>query len=1101
MPTSNITILLAPAAAGKTAAALRKLHVPRRGRAMLLLPSALHRQRLAEQLAAIPRLASGTLGYAARRLLGQAGEPNQSIGPALRTALLRGELRTLAAAGRLPRLGAVATKPGFVAEALRLIDELQDGVSAPEALASAGVSPNDEELAAIYAAYRTSLERRDLRDGAGLLHAAQAVLQARPQLLELDLLVVDGFDQFTALQLRLLSALAERAAETLITLTGDEPGRPAHQRFARTLEALRAALPTAQIQLLGPLSASDEHQPLVPALAHIERQLFALDPPALPDAHGAVLVIDAPDREREVRAALRRVKTLLAAGEPAEQIGLLFREPTRYAPLLREVAAEYELPLALYEGEALGAAPPVTALRELLALPAEGYRRRALVASWRALGNSVMNDLLPANAQLAGPAGQLPFATAAALLDRASRDSGVTRGLPRLRALLGALAAADPPLADDAQGPPIHPAAAAQLLALLDAFTAWLTPPEHAAPTVFGAWLQGLLGWDASQVTENRGQGTGGQEAVGEPWAADEDWAPDEDWWVADDIGALDNSGMAMDAVPSDLRGTPSDLLPFTPEQRGRLRALLAERVAIARLLDEPPQAYAAFVAELGAALDAARYGRVDPGPGKIAALPTLAARGAAFAHLVVLGTVDGELPARLPEPPFYTRRERAMLAARGAAPAPANPGDERSLFYETVTRARSSLCLSYTRLDESGNALEPSPYARALVGLFDAGVVAQSILAGSVPTPEQAASPSEALIALAARFGRLALGAPPAGVAPALVAHVERAAAVELAREGLDAYGPYEGALDDPAVQALLAEYFGPQHHWSVTQINDYTLCPFRFAAGHVLRLAPRDDLDEGLERAGRGRLFHAVLARAGERWARENEPFDAAHEEPIVAALAAAADEVFAVAPQTYGFEPGPFWAWEQADLRQSLARAVRRALRDNEEWQAFRPAGVEAGFGMGRGQSALAVETASGPVLVAGRIDRIDQDGHGRLALIDYKSSSAPRSLEDTLNGRDVQLTVYALAAEQLLAPGQRVEKAAFLHLGSGKRGRALTPTERPRAEEALRLRLDVAVAGSRAGQFPVRPSANCPPACAFASICRLNRAKADSVEHGD
>ncbi len=1030
----DVTIVLAPAAAGKTAAALRALAAPRRGRAMLLLPGVLHHQRLRPGLAGIRRCSAGPLGRIAQLLLRAAGEPLAVASPMLRADALRAALRSAADAGQLPRFARVATKRGFVEEALRLIDELRAAAVPPEALAAAAVSPYDGELAVVYRCYLEALARLGLSDEHGQIARARDLVVAHPELSrQVELLVVDGFDQFTPLQLDLVRALAERASRTLITLTGEASERPAHRRFSRTLAALRAALPAARLELLAPRAD------LPPALAHLERQLFALDPAPPIDAGGAVTLIGAPDPEREVRAALRHVRALLAEGLAAEAIAVLYRGGERYPQLVREVAAEYGLPVCLYEGRSLGAAPPVAALRALLALPGEGFARRGLVECWRNLGTQHPVTVLGHGA-LVWP----DFAAAAALLERASR--GVGGGLPGLRAALAALVDAAAPPPDEEQQPPVTPAEAAALLAMLDAFVAWLAAPATATAEAYVAWVRRLLGWLPAPAAD-----------AGETAAATELAAPAR--------------------------------FPFSVEQRKTLERLLDERALVARRLAEPPLSRASFVAELGGALDAARYGGEPPAAGKVAVLPMLAARGASFAHVVVLGASEGELPARLAEPPFYTRRERALLVSRGVAPPPADPGDERSIFYEAVARARAGLTLCYTRLDERGNELQPSPYLQALNQLFSGGVTTREIRAGSAPALAEAASPQEALIAVADADPTLAVTPP--GAPAELARHVRRAAAIERQRERRAPHGPYTGLVAHPAALAALERRFGPDHRWSATQINDYTTCPYRFAAAHVLRLAPRGDTQEGLEQVGRGRLYHAILANAGERWVRLAAPFDAANAAPILAALDAAASEVLAAAPQRYGFEPGPFWAWEQAEIRAVLARAVRGWLREGAAGTGFRPAGVEVGFGMGRGLPPLRLATPAGVVHVIGRIDRVDQDEQGCLALIDYKSGSGPRPLADTLAGYDVQLTLYSLAAAGLAAPGQLVVQAAYLMIGSGRRSPPLTADELEQAVAALHERLAAAVAGSRAGVFPVQPSRECPPACAFATICRVQR----------
>jgi ATP-dependent helicase/DNAse subunit B len=531
---------------------------------------------------------------------------------------------------------------------------------------------------------------------------------------------------------------------------------------------------------------------------------------------------------------------------------------------------------------------------------------------------------------------------------------------------------------------------------------------------------------------------------------------------------------------------------------------VLVQLANAAEALHEPPVSYAAFIAELSAAVGTARYGREEPTAGKIAVLPALAARGLHVEHVLLLGLNDGEFPLRLPEPPFYTRRERGLLARQGVPLPPPDPADEQTLFYEAVTRASTSLTLCRTRLDASGNELPASPYLASLLSLFTPGSLAEErIAAGSVPSLAEAVSEQERLIAAVSSW-QLAVGSSNDDVRQLvtrnsqLVTHVLRAIVVERGREATGEYGPFEGMIADGEVQHLLAAKFGASHPWSVTQFNDYITCPFRFAAAHVLGLRPPAEPEAGIDRSTRGRLYHKILAEAGLIWSQRGLMHHPDNEAELLETLQAAADTVLADAPTTFGIQPDGFWNWEQDEVRRKLLRALRRFLRDGEDWSDFRSASVEASFGPGRPYAALSIATPAGEVQVAGRIDRIDQrDSDQTLALIDYKSSSTPQPLEKTLTGRDVQLAVYMLAVEEVIArSGQPVAQAAFLHLGSGKRSRALAAEQREQALAAMRERVAEAVQGARAGQFTVRPRDECPPACEFSTICRLNLRKRDS-----
>lgn len=1047
-PSPHITLLLAPAAAGKTEAALAALREPRRGRAILLVPDSLQRKRLKARLDGVPRVRVHQFYSLANLILRHTDAGIADLSDTLHSMLLRGLLRDLAAAGRLPTFARVAHKSGFVANVGALIAEAQDAEVPPPALATAGVTPYDAELAAIYAEYLVALEQLKLADGARRLALARDALRANPHVLAgLSRLVIDGFDQFTPLQLSLLRELTRHAQRSLITLTGGLDDRPAHRRFARTRAQIVAALQPTIVQM--PAVVSQPTTGHRPPLTFLEQHLFDLNAPPPVDADGTLALIAAADREREVRAALRRVRALLQRGAAPEQIALLFRDGTVYVPLLREVAAEYGLPLAVYEGRPLVEAPAVAMFLAMLRLPLEDYPRRVLVEIWRSLKGCPWaqrtEQPLPA-----APAVGRNLEHAASLLDSAARAAGVSQGLDRLRSMLAALAAAEPVVADaDLDRPTIAPDAAAGVLTSLDAFAAWLTPPEQATIGEYVSWVRAKL---------------------------------------------LDCSFWMLDL--KDINQTADSQNPTF----ARLAVVLEDLEHAAALLHASPVSYGLFVAELNAAAAAARYGRVEPGPGRVAVLPALVARGMGFEHVVLLGLVEGEFPLKLPDPLFYSRRERTILAQQGIHLTPPDPADERSLFYETIARARQSLTLTRTYLDASGNPLSPSSYLKALLDLVQPGSVSTiRIPAGSVPSLEDAASPQEELIAvMEGRARRMEHGAGNDPVSHCsmlnaqLFEHVQHACEVERVREATGHYGSFEGVIDAPALIAHLAQHFGPGYRWSVTQFNDYITCPFRFVAAHILNLDRRNEPEEGLERAGRGRLYHAILARAGEQWMRMEHAHSTDNEPAILEVLHAAADAVLAEAPIRYGFEPGGFWEWDKDDVRRRLVRAMRRVLQEGKEWAGFRPAGVEQSFGTA-GAPPLKLETPAGLVLVAGRVDRIDQRDDRALALIDYKSNSSPRPFEETLNGRDVQLTIYLLAVEQILARGQRVERAAFVHLGSGKRSKALTDNERQAALAAMTARVAEAVAGVRAGYFAVCPRDKCPVGCAYAGICRLNIAK--------
>ncbi len=1061
-PLPELTLLLAPAGGGKTAEAARLLTEPRRGLALALVPDAGQRDLLRGLIGPTRRVRVLQFETLARAVMRRAGAPQRPLDGAARRALVRRLLAEMRAGGTLPTYARVADKPGFVAAVAALLGDLANADIAPAQYAAAAQTPHDAELAALYARYTLFQQQHSLADLPRRLGLARDALgSGTASLAGIELLVADGFDQLTPLQIGLLAALARRTPVTL-TLTSAAPLRAAHRRFNRTLEELRAAFRTRE-RWLPPAPAAR-----APALHHIEQHLFDLDDPPSTPAGGAVALVEAADREREVRAALRHIHALLAEGANPSELALLYRDGAPYSALLAEVAAEYGLALDLAEGMPLAGAPPVAALLALLRLHALDYPRRALLQTLRspylALGPFAQETISPTqgSSDATGETSNSTLNTQnsellAEALDAAARACGVAGGLGRWRAALERLAA-EPDTPAPAEGSAPTGRAAAALRERFERLVARLTPPPQASAPEYLGWVRGLL-------------------------------ARQEEVWLR-----LPEAEKSEDAPAADD--------PFAARDRealARLDALLLRQARATELLGKTPAPFGVFLADLEEALGAARY-RPGP-PDGVTALPVLLARGRSFAHVCLLGLSEGEFPMPLPEPPIYRRAERRSMRARGLPlPAP-DPADERSLFYEAVTRARETLTLTRTRLDESGAPLERSPYLRALLDLLD-GAPVRRIAAGSLPEPAEAASPDE--------YAQSLVGAGAEGESeeddtpddlpgqggpglPAAWTHILRALAVERQRLAPGPFGPHEGLIADPDLAALVAAHFGPRHQWSTTQLNDYITCPFRFAAAHVLRLRPRHDPEDELDSARRGQLFHAILARAGDSWRAAGLRLGAEQADQAMALLDSATSAVLDEAPRELGFAPSPFWAWERDEVRRRLRAALRGFLRGAD---GARPVGVELDFGGGSGRPPLRMATPAGTALIQGRVDRIDRRDDGTLAVVDYKSGGTPRPLGDSLEGYDVQLAIYALAAARAdpTGEGQPVTRAAFLHVGSGRASAALEGQQLKTALTAARARIaDVTTAVHRA-DFRVAPRDTCPDYCEFLAICRRNLRKA-------
>jgi len=408
MPTTSL--YLAPAASGKTAYLVDLARRVAPGGSMfprVIVPTRLQsrawRERLARAGGALG-VRVGTFDDVHNEVLRAAGVVVTRLTDPVQIRLLR----ALVDAVPLRYYAPLRTAPGFVQMLRDLFAELKAGGIFPEKLAEAvaemGGEPRLAELAQLYDAYQVWLQDEGWADHAGVGWLAAEALEDHPEIAKgWPCVMVDGFDDLTSVQLQVLKGLAGRVDRMTITLTGTVEGgsRPlVHKRFLRTRERLEKEL-GLQAQPL-PVGNGDSHVSgaalsasadvgarlslPVPALRHLERTLYAPPGPRLDHALGLTLIA-APDREAEVREALRWLKQRLVvdAMRPGE-VALLARSLEPYRAFVVQTAEEFGLPVHVLSGQSLRSNPAVAAVLDLLTLivPGEAHLTwRETVAAWR----------------------------------------------------------------------------------------------------------------------------------------------------------------------------------------------------------------------------------------------------------------------------------------------------------------------------------------------------------------------------------------------------------------------------------------------------------------------------------------------------------------------------------------------------------------------------------------------------------------------------------------------------------------------------------------------------------------------------------------------
>jgi RecB family exonuclease len=269
----------------------------------------------------------------------------------------------------------------------------------------------------------------------------------------------------------------------------------------------------------------------------------------------------------------------------------------------------------------------------------------------------------------------------------------------------------------------------------------------------------------------------------------------------------------------------------------------------------------------------------------------------------------------------------------------------------------------------------------------------------------------------------------------------------------------------------------------WSVSALETYLACPFKFYAQHILRLEEDPEDEEVMDPRREGLFVHSVFEDFFRQWTEEGRG-------NVTPGNLTAARQLFARVVDT---ALAPFSEAEAGLERTRLLGSPAAAGLGDAVFrmEAERPVRVVERFLERRFTRPLQIEGAFGPrtVHLRGKADRIDLLDDGTFRLIDYKLGWPPN------RARALQLPIYGLIAEQELAGyrGQRwtLAEAVYLAFKGPKRVVPLfsSPTDRSRVLADAQERLDRTLHAIAHGEFPPTPDDvyRC-ETCRFAAVCR-------------
>lgn len=381
-------LLLGPAGSGKTHQILDEFEkqlassAPLSEDAFFVLPSSEHTQRVMTLL-----LQRGIKGFFHRRvitlpnLLSQIFSPGDARFASNATRFMI--LQEIFSSKKWDYFSLLQNTPGFLNLILSFIAELKESFISPADFRKrmnelknleSDLASKYEALAGIYESYEEALNQRGLLDRQDPLRLLREKGESFPARKRFKKLWLDGFFDFSNLQLEYLKELLNYTDEITITLTLDEA-----ERRPQLFEMIRKT--EHVLKKMGFKNEALKPRTQQPVLSYVERHLF-LDGklPVAPKPEETVRIFEAVGIQGEVEMLAREILHLYRKGNYRfSDFAILLRQIGGYESIIRSVFSRYEIPVEIHERERLKLSPVIETLRSLLRIYLEGWHREPLL--------------------------------------------------------------------------------------------------------------------------------------------------------------------------------------------------------------------------------------------------------------------------------------------------------------------------------------------------------------------------------------------------------------------------------------------------------------------------------------------------------------------------------------------------------------------------------------------------------------------------------------------------------------------------------------------------------------------------------------------------
>ncbi|MDA3860093.1 MAG: PD-(D/E)XK nuclease family protein [Melioribacteraceae bacterium] len=469
--------------------------------------------------------------------------------------------------------------------------------------------------------------------------------------------------------------------------------------------------------------------------------------------------------------------------------------------------------------------------------------------------------------------------------------------------------------------------------------------------------------------------------------------------------------------------------------------------------------------------------------------------RGLSFKYSFIGGLVDGDFPTRY--------RPEIFFSGSFAKKESHHLNEERFHFYQALSSWSSGLYLTHP----AGESFTVSTFMQDFEKSFSISEKTSSDFDDLIYSKEEAER-------------KISLESPEFPLSAKQKKWNEQRTNIELRNREPHSHSFYNGFLFNADENFSDRENY-KELPYSISQLESYTQCPFKYFLERVLKVEIADEPDEEVEAIEIGSLLHSIVYGFYTELKKQRIK------------LQGCTDKVFAIAEEILFdvaqkqvhdiFNNSPFAFFEEEKIfgirgKREHSILYKFLLKEREDNSGMTPKYFETNFGVEDVEQDKSLSINEPLMLddiqLRGKIDRIDiNKTQNTFEVIDYKTGSKKITTAEIVDGLSLQLPIYVWAAKTLLLNNSDTEQnpeamtiysLKYMEKTFGKNRVSLSRKKDANQTDLIEGFVDTAlnhvresVANIRKGNFPLTKFIdNTEKVCRFCNykmICRIDAVK--------